>query len=234
VQLIEVSDLAVRSAEIWLRRRNTPMRFVLFPMLHVGAPSFYEEVTRRLQACDLVVTEGIRGRSLTSSALTLTYRLFGNTNRDGLVVQHIDYSSLGVPVVGPDMSASEFREGWRHMPLMLRLLVWTVVPVYALGMLFFGSREVLARHAELDDLPSREHVEMTGDQHIAPFDQLLVDGRDVHLLAALERIHEERCNEAIQVAIVYGAGHMPTVVRYLGQRFGYWASDAEWMTIFER
>jgi hypothetical protein len=53
------------------------MRFVLFPMLHVGAPSFYEEVTRRLQACDLVMTEGIRGRSLTSSALTLTYRLFG-------------------------------------------------------------------------------------------------------------------------------------------------------------
>ncbi len=51
---------------------------------------------------------------------------------------------------------------------------------------------------------------------------------------ALERVHEERCNEAIHVAIVYGAGHMPAVVRYLGQRFGYWASDAEWMTIFER
>jgi len=51
---------------------------------------------------------------------------------------------------------------------------------------------------------------------------------------ALERIHEERCDEAIQVAIVYGAAHMPPVVRYLGQRFGYWASGAEWMTVFER
>ncbi len=58
--------------------------------------------------------------------------------------------------------------------------------------------------------------------------------RDVHLLAALERIHEERCDEAIQAAIVYGAVHMPAVVRYLGQRFGCWASDAEWMTVFER
>ncbi len=89
---------------------------------------------------------------------------------------------------------------------------------------------MLARHAEVSDLPSPEDVETTGDQHIAPFNQLL--GRSP--AGALQRIHEERCDEATQVAIVYGAGHMPAVVRYLGQRFGYWASDAEWMTIFDR
>jgi hypothetical protein len=234
MQIIEVSDLGVRSAVIWLQRQETPMRFVLFPMLHLGAPSFYEEVTRRLRACDLVVAEGIRGQSLSSSALTATYGLFGNANRDGLVVQHIDYGSLGVPVVGPDMSASEFGAGWRRMPLMLRLWVWALVPMYALGMLFFGSRALLARHAEVDDLPSREDVEMAADESIAPFIRLLGDDRDAHLLGALDRIHEERCNEAIQVAIVYGARHMPAVVRHLGRRFGYWARDAEWMTIFER
>lgn len=234
MQIIEVSDLGVRSAVIWLQRRETPMRFVLFPMLHQGAPSFYEEVTRRLRACDLVVAEGIRGRSPSSSALTLTYRLSGNARRGGLVVQDVDYGSLGVPVIGPDMSASEFGAGWRRIPPMLRLWVWALVPVYALGMLFFGSRALLARHAEVDDLPSREDVEMAANERIAPFIRLLVDDRDVRLLAALDRIHEERCNEAIQVAIVYGARHMPAVVRHLRRQFGYWARDAEWMTIFER
>lgn len=219
---------------IWLQRRETPMRFVLFPMLHQGAPSFYEEVTRRLRACDLVVAEGIRGRSPSSSVLTLTYRLSGNAPRGGLVVQDIDYRSLGVPVIGPDMSASEFGAGWRRMPPMLRLSVWALVPVHALGMLLFGSRALLARHTEVDDLPSREDVEMAANERIAPFIRLLVDARDVRLLAALDRIHEERCNEAIQVAIVYGARHMPAVVRHLRRRFGYWARDAEWMTIFER
>jgi hypothetical protein len=234
MQLIEVSDFWVRSAVIWLRRRDTPMRFVLFPMLHVGAPSFYEEVTRRLRDCDLVLAEGIRGDSLASTALTLTYRLFGKTNRDGLVEQRIDYSSLAVPVIAPDMSASEFEAGWRTIPLRLRLLAWTVMPVYALGMLFFGSREMLARHAEVDDLPSRADVELASDDHVAPFMQLVLADRDAYLQAALDRIHQEHCNEAIQVAVVYGAGHMPAVVHYLRQRFGYWACDAEWMTIFER
>jgi hypothetical protein len=62
---------------------------------------------------------------------------------------------------------------------------------------------------------------------------LVHDDRDAHLLAALARIHEARCDEAIEVAIVYGAKHMPAVVVYLSRRFGYWAGDAEWMTVFE-
>jgi hypothetical protein len=234
MQIIEVSDFWVRSAVIWLRRRDTPMRFVLFPMLHVAAPGFYEEVTRRLRGCDLVLAEGIRGESLTSSALTLTYRLFGSANRDGLVEQRIDYGSLGVPVVAPDMSASEFEAGWRTIPLRLRLLAWALMPIYAIGTLFFGSRELLARHAEVDDLPSRADVEMASDEHVAPFRQAVLADRDTHLQLALERIHDEHCNEAIQVAIVYGAAHMPAVAHYLRQRFGYWACDAEWMTVFER
>lgn len=208
------------------------MRFVLFPMLHVGAPSFYADVTRRLSTCDLVVAEGIRGTSLRTSALTLTYRLFSVARRAGLVVQDIDYKSLGVPVVAPDMSGSEFGAGWRRLPLTLRLWVWALVPVYALGMLVFGSRALLARHAEVDDLPSREDVEMAANERIAPFSRLLVDDRDAHLVAALDRIHGERCSEAIQVAIVYGASHMPAVVRHL-KRFGYWVRDAEWMTVFD-
>jgi hypothetical protein len=234
MQIIEVSGLGVRSAVTWLQRRGTPMRFVLFPMLHLGTPGFYAEVTRRLRACDLVVAEGIRGRSASASALTLTYRLCGSVHRGGLVVQDIDYASLGVPVIGPDMSASEFGTGWRRMPLMLRLRVWALVPVYALGLLVFGARALLARHAELDDLPSREDVEMAADGRLAPFFRLLVDDRDAQLVAALDRIHEQRCHEPIQVAIVYGAGHMPGVVRHLRRRFDYWARDAEWMTVFER
>ena len=232
MQLIEVNMFSVRSAVIWLRRDDTPMRFVLFPMMHVGAPSFYEDVRRRLRDCDLIVVEGVRGR--VSWALTLTYRLFGDHNRDGLAVQHMDYKSLGVPVVAPDMSPAEFEAGWRHLSVGLRLSVFALVPVYALHMLLFGSREMLARNARIDDLPSPEDVMRAGDERIGPLVELIRDDRDARLLAALERIHDERCHEPIQVAIVYGAAHMGAVVSYLGRRFGYWARDAEWITVFDR
>jgi hypothetical protein len=48
---------------------------------------------------------------------------------------------------------------------------------------------------------------------------------------ALDTIHQQRSQEPISVAVVYGAGHMPAVVRSLA-RYGYRASSAEWLTVF--
>ena len=45
MQIIEASVIGVRSAAITFRRSDTPMQFVLFPMLHVGTPVLYKRVT---------------------------------------------------------------------------------------------------------------------------------------------------------------------------------------------
>jgi pheromone shutdown protein TraB len=150
------------------------------------------------------------------------------------VVQHIDYGALGVPVLFPDVGPAAFDAEWSRLPLQLRMQAKAATTLYGVGLRLFGSREAVARHAEVDDLPSPEYVAATADRHLGPLLQLLIDDRDAHLLGALERIHDERHNEAIEVAVVYGAGHMPAVVHYLDRRFRYWASDAEWLTVFER
>jgi hypothetical protein len=234
MQLIEVSDLGVRSAMIRLRRRDSPLRFVLFPMIHVGAPSFYTEVARRLRTFDLVVAEGIRGPSAATRTITRAYRLYGARNRDGLTVQSIDYQSLGVPVLFPDLDANTFEASWNRLPLSLRLQLTALFSLGGLGLRLFGSRETVARHAEVDDLPSREDVEARADPRFGPLLEIVGDERDAPLLRALERIHDERHDEAIQVAVVYGAGHMGAVVHHLDRKFRYWAGDAEWLTVFER
>jgi hypothetical protein len=79
MQIIEVSVVGVRSAVITLTRRDSPMRFVLFPMIHLGTPGFYRAVTSRLGNCFLVVAEGIRGTSATGSVLTLPTGCCGAT-----------------------------------------------------------------------------------------------------------------------------------------------------------
>jgi hypothetical protein len=79
------------------------------------------------------------------------------SRRLGLVVQELDLSGLGVPVVGPDMSAAEFGQRWRQLAVAPRLLVWCLVPLFAAGIALFGSRRFLARGlGSLDDLPARE------------------------------------------------------------------------------
>jgi hypothetical protein len=234
MQLIEASTFAVRSAVIQLRRTGTPLGFVLFPMIHLATPAFYADVMARLAGCQLIVAEAGRGGRPPAAwqALTLSYRLSGRARRWGLVTQRLALAELGVPVVRPDMDADQFRRGWRRLPGLVRLGGWVLAPAYAVGLLVFGSREFLARRlGSSEDLPTRE--DELGYGRFDPLKELVVDDRDVLLVRALDGIYQQRSQEPISVAVVYGAGHMPAVVRHLAT-YGYRASSAEWLTVFSR
>ena len=154
MQIIEHSVIGTRSAVLRLRRPGSRLEFLVFPMLHVASPAFYAAVTKRLRECDLLVVEGVSGRSVVGSALTLTYRAMPANRRSGLVTDPIPYASLGVEVLNPDVSAAEFAEGWRAMPLRYRLQMWLVIPFVTVMQFFGGTRRLLSPEIEVNDLPS--------------------------------------------------------------------------------
>jgi hypothetical protein len=45
-------------------------------------------------------------------------------------------------------------------------------------------------------------------------------------------IHDEHAAEAIDVAVVYGAGHVPAIVRGPRSRYGYIACGGAWLDLF--
>ena len=231
MQLIEVSMAGVRSAVITLRAPGTPMRIVLFPMIHAGTPAFYRSVTARLAGCDLIVAEGISGRSVVVQALTLAYRLPARSRRLALAVQDIDYSSLGVPVIRPDLTAGQFRARWRTIPVLQRLAVLGLVPAFALAFGLLGTRRTLSRYLDTDDLPT--YMEDQARQVAPQLTELILTHRDALLVDSLTTIHQQRQAEAIDVAVVYGAGHMPALTRELYRRHAYRPSSAEWLTVFD-
>ncbi|MEV0898520.1 hypothetical protein [Actinoplanes sp. NPDC049802] len=231
MQIIEVSDFGVRSAVVRLRRTGTPMCFVVYPMIHMAEPAFFAAVSRRLRTADVIVTEGIGGDggfSLLGRALTLSYAVLRFNRRAGLVRQEIDYGSSGADIVRPDATTAEFTAGWRRAPLKQRLYVWMALPVVMVVRLFGGARTVWSRALELNDLPTpldEAFAEQQPHLHDA-----LVGDRDAMLLQALYRLHEERCDEQIEVAVVYGAGHVPAIVHGL-IRYGYRPRSADWLTV---
>jgi hypothetical protein len=231
MQLIEVSMASVRSAVITLRAPGTPMRIVLFPMIHAGTPGFYRSVTARLAGCDLIVAEGISGRSVVVQALTLAYRLPARSRRLALAVQDIDYSSLGVPVIRPDLTAGQFRVRWRTIPVLQRLAVLGLVPAFALAFGLLGTRRTLSRYLDTDDLPT--YLEDQARQVAPQLTELILTHRDALLVDSLTTIHQQRQAEAIDVAVVYGAGHMPALTHELYRRHAYRPSSAEWLTVFD-
>jgi hypothetical protein len=235
VQIIEVTDMGVRSAVIRLERRETPLRFILIPMIHLGRPEFYDAVKDRVGRCALVVAEGQPDTMPKVSLPALVYRLLRRRRRSGLIVQRLNEETLGVPVVRPDLSVAEIHQRLRRLPalthVLARLTLWAVLPWVALYILLFGAQRFLAKGLALDD--DTPYTEPSAGELWDDIDEVIVDQRDAILLEALSEIHEARCTESIDVAVVYGAGHVPAVVHGLLKRYGYRPRGADWLTVFD-
>lgn len=230
VQFIEVTGFGVRSAVITLRRKDTPLRFMLFPMVHVAAPAFYEQVRTRLASCDLIVTEGITGKSRQAQLLTTAYRFAPRRRRNGLVEQSEDgVLPSGVAWVNPDLTAAEAVGELRKLPKLTHLLLLLGAPVFGLIFALRGPSAFLDREMEVTDLPATARAEALADH---PISEALLGRRDEVLLDELGRIHAARSQEPITVAVVYGAGHMPAVVRGMLTRYGYRPRGGEWLTVY--
>ena len=160
VQIIESTPFGVRSSIMTFSRTDSNVRFVLFPMLHLGAPTFYAEVARRLGKCDLILAEGVAGRR--TSLITLSYRLAGKIRRFGLTEQSrgLQLADLGVPVENVDATASQFSRSWRRAPRYARILLLALAPLFGLWLIISGSRSMIAQQMEINDLPDRDEAFM--------------------------------------------------------------------------
>lgn len=234
MQIIEVGALGVRSAVITMGRAETPLRFVLFPMVHIGRPEFYAAVAEEVRGCDLVVAEGDGSTRRRVTLRGLIYRGLRSRRRSRLVIQDLREETLGPPVIRPDLSLAEIRRRLRRLPWVTyaaaRLTLWVVVPWVVLFVLIFGAERFLTYEFAVED-DAGSNRPPPGERWEA-IEGVIVDERDALLLDALSKIHEERGTEPIDVAVVYGGGHMPAVVHGLMNRHGYRVRKARWLTVF--
>ena len=213
-----------------LEKRDSHVRFVLFPMIHLGAPEFYAEVARRLRHCDLILTEGVGGRR--TSVVTLSYRLAGKIRRFGLVEQRhaLRLRGLGVPLENVDATAAQFGRSWRNAPQYIRLFMLVGAPLFGLWLVVSGSRSFIARNMEVNDLPDPDDAFMP--DAAAAIDAAVVHDRDRLLCSAIAREAALDPDRTKTIAVLWGAGHIPAVAHFLLGPLGYRVASAEWVTVF--
>src|SRR5258706_15402304 len=112
MQFIEKNSFNVRSAVYHLKKEGSGLEFVFFPMIHVGSQSFYDEISRRLGGCDLILAEGVTSKRV--QLLTLSYRIVKRIKRMDLVTQQdgLILSNFQSRIVNADMSGRAFDERW--------------------------------------------------------------------------------------------------------------------------
>lgn len=234
MKIYRVTGATASCAVITMRRRNTPLKFVLFPMAHIARPEFYRQVRQRLDACDLIIAEGVNGGSWRLRVLLSSYRFIPRRRRNGVIRQ--DYGTLlppGVPVVCPDATSDEVLADMRELPRWEYLLLLVAAPVVGLVLTVRGPGVIFLRQpdTEVRIRPTRVGVRMPERDH-NEFDRVMLARRDRMLVEELGRIHEDRRREPITVAVVYGAAHMRTVYAELLVTYGYRPLEPEWLTVF--
>jgi len=225
MQYIESSIIGVRSAVITLKRRTTPLRFILFPMVHVAQPDFYLEVENRAGACDLIVAEGTP-----SHEAFPVQKWMSKIRTDHLIDQlnGLDLERTGVPVQWEDVAPRKAKSGPEQAVAAVTDSAAAVV-MKALGR--YGSPLGLPGLDQSDEHDDRwERLATAGRLGRAVESRVLHD-RDSRLVRALGAIHRERYGEQAKVAVVYGAAHIPAVVDYLTQSFSYYHENSEWLTV---
>jgi hypothetical protein len=239
MQIIEHSVIGTRAAVLRMRRRGTGLEFVIFPMLHVAAPEFYSEVTRRLKLCDVLVVEGVgandgdrrsaRGTALVL-AVTLTYRVIPWLRRGTLVRQRIDYRSLGIPCICPDVTTEDIAGSFGRTPWRFRVMLLLTLPVGVVVNLFGGHRRILSPDVEVNDLPSPDDEEFEESEFGEQFEELFVGDRDDRVAAVLADLVRTRGAERLDAGVVYGAGHTTAIVDALF-KLGYRLRPSDWIML---
>ena len=232
MQFIEKNSLNVRSAVYHLKKDDAGLEFLLFPMVHVGSKEFYDEVSRRLAACDLILAEGVNTKK--ASLLTLSYRIVRKIRRMELVTQQegMRMARLREKIVNSDMEGRAFDAHWSTLPFSLKAQLLFFVPFCVAYLFLFGTRETLAENIALEDLPSSDEV-LFQDEGFEKLDGLLIDERDRRLIDRIEKLHDSARPEKKTVAVVYGAMHMRKVIGFLLHRLNYRVAKAEWVTVFD-
>jgi len=229
MQFIEKNSFNVRSAVYLLKKDGAP-DFFLFPMIHVGSQTFYDEIAQRLMTCDLILAEGVASKR--ANLLTLSYRIVKRIKRMELVTQQdaLKAAAFRGKVTNADMAGNAFDARWSSLPLLLRIQLFFLLPVYILYLLFFGTRQTLAENIALEDLPSEDEI-LLEDERVADLDSLLIDERDRTLLGNIKRVYESGGTKT--VGVIYGARHMRNAVDFLMRTLNYHVAKAEWVTVFD-
>ena len=221
MQVTEMSDLGFRTSVTVFQRPAGGLRWVVIPTIHMGHADYYWAIWQRLRSCQAVVAEIWDGPSSTGMAYANAMRLARQRASRDLVPQDIDYGALGVPVIFPDEHLAPQADPDRRMSREERLIATVMTPILALHMALTGDGDWLAN----DSLEIHDHTEVPRTASDIEREELL--------LGVLREIDGEFDAEDMEVAVVFGALHIPTVVRELTAAGYQVLPGAQWLTAID-
>jgi hypothetical protein len=227
MQIVERSMLGVRAARQVMQSTDKEVTVTLFPMIHIGQQSFYDQVNADALQHDVVLIEGVR--SPVTRLLTSSYRWI-DKDKLGLIVQPKLAEGIGkARIVHADLSPDEFHREWAKLPLWLKLVAFIFGPVVGIQRRLFATRRSLAKAMEQEDLLSADEI-LNFDPRFAALRRTILHVRDERLIEKLGEELDRKEEHPRAIAVIYGAAHMRAVLAELKRR-NFRTAGASWQMV---
>lgn len=212
----------------WISLDYPLLKIRLFPMIHIGERKFYETVEQKLMECDAILYEAFRFRtgSLKIPNLKIT------ADKLGLITQNeMDMAQFGDRLLHADLDKTTGAQAWSELTFMDKFKFNYILPIY----LYFQDRNLTRRKLVKYFMRSNTDLE----EIYAPvldeketIKRFIHEKREKRVFEEIDKIHESRHKRPKRIGIIYGAGHMKAITRYIKDTYDYKILGGEFVEVF--
>ena len=219
------------------------LKFRLIPMIHIGSEDFYKKVLDVANECEEIFYEGIilyeRSKPILNTVklknLNFTFNQYRSiANKLDLVTQSesLDLSQIKCKLTHTDYDLKSGEKAWNALKFVEKLKLFIVLPLQLFISTKGITRERLARRFMQS---SREAYLAFGpvDDEEGTSENFIMNNREQIIFKKIKaRIYDESKIDKT-IGIIFGAGHMNSIARYLIDNHGYIPRSGKFLKVFD-
>jgi len=201
----------------------------LVPMIHIGEERYYKEVESKLIESDYILFEGFKFQN---GLLRIKNREI-LAKRLGLVTQSkFNLKQFKDKLVHADYDAETAKRKWNEMSFVDRIKSNLFLPIY----MYFQDRTLSRSKFVKYFMKSNEDIDLSEGPMFDKKETLkkyIHYERDKILFEKIDKTINDNKSEAKLISIVYGAGHMKSIFKYLSNKYEFKAMSGEFVNVFK-
>lgn len=231
MNIIEATSFFVRVTCFDFKNRDqqVKLQFRIIPMIHIGSKAYYEQALNSLKECDEIIYEGVISHQtdfITSQHLSIAKQVNLVTQND-----YLKLDSLSKKLIHADYTKETSKKAWKTLRFKEKLKWHVLFPLQLLYDSFTLTRKKLAKGF----MHSREELYLAfGPRPDEPgtISNYVMNTREQIIFKTIDDKMELDSDKEKLIGILYGAGHMNTICRYLIDRLNYVPHNGKFLKVF--
>jgi len=231
MNIIEATSFFVRVTCFDFKNRDEQikLKFRIIPMIHIGSKAYYEQALACLKECDEIIYEGVisnRTKSLTNRYLSIAKQL-------NLVTQneYLKLNTLSAKLVHADYTKVTSRKAWKELKFREKFRLSYLLPMQ----LFYESLTLTRKKLAKQFMHSNHELYLAYGQRAdepRTMSNFMMNNREQIVFRTIDNKMESDGGKEKLIGILYGAGHMNTICRYLIDQQGFVPHNGKFLKVF--